>query len=135
MFISVNYIAVLIATIVCMIIGGLWYGPVFGKKWKELEGFTDEAMKSMPLTGGQAMGLGFIAALISNYVLAQVLGLLAVNTVGGAMQIAFLLWLGFHFTTLSGVWLWEGKSYKLWLFNAAQYLLALLVAAAIIVSL
>ena len=30
---EVNYLAVLIAGIVPMIVGAIWYGPLFGKRW------------------------------------------------------------------------------------------------------
>lgn len=134
MFIAVNYVAVLVATIAGMAIGAMWYGPVFGKYWMRLTGLTPESMKAMPLTPWQAMAMGFIAMFITNWVLAQVIGLLGVMDVTAALELVALIWLGFYFTSTSGVFLWEGKSYRLWLFNAAQYLVALSVAAAIIAS-
>ncbi|HLD39833.1 MAG TPA: DUF1761 family protein, partial [Candidatus Nanoarchaeia archaeon] len=33
-----NYLAVLVAAIAAYVVGFLWYGPVFGKKWMALMG-------------------------------------------------------------------------------------------------
>lgn len=134
MFIAVNYVAILVATIAGMAIGAMWYGPVFGKYWMRLTGLTPESMKAMPLTPWQAMGLGFIAMFITNWALANLIGLLGVLDAIAALEMVALIWFGFYFTSTSGVFLWEGKSWKLWLFNAAQYLISLSVAAAIIAS-
>ncbi len=134
----VNYWAVLAAAVSNMIIGALWYGPVFGKPWKKIMGFTDEAMKSMPLTAIQAMVLGFIATLIMACVFAHVL--VYANTYYGISGImaglkgALWVWLGFFVPVTLGVVLWEGKPWKLWVLNAAYYLVALMVMGAILTS-
>ncbi|QNL19009.1 DUF1761 domain-containing protein [Hyphobacterium sp. CCMP332] len=48
---GINIIAVLLATLGFMVVGFLWYGPLLGKRWMALNGFTPEAMGSvnMPL--------------------------------------------------------------------------------------
>ena len=33
-----NWIAIIVATAAAMVIGFLWYGPVFGKAWMALSG-------------------------------------------------------------------------------------------------
>ena len=40
---AVNYLAVLVAAIVSMVIGGLWYSPLlFGNVWMKLSGITQK---------------------------------------------------------------------------------------------
>lgn len=134
--IEVNYLAVLVSAVAVFIIGMLWYGPVLGKYWMRLMNFTPESMKSMKMTPMKAMILGFIGTLLMTYVLAHfafLYGALAIG-VSGALQLAFWVWLGFFVPVTAGSWLWEGKSFKLFLFNAAYYLVVLIVAALIIVS-
>lgn len=36
--VSVSWLAVFLATLAAMVIGSLWYGPLFGKKWMQLVG-------------------------------------------------------------------------------------------------
>ena len=57
----IGYVPVLIATIVSFIFGYLWYGPLFGKKWMKLMGFTKRSLKSMKMTPATAMILGFVS--------------------------------------------------------------------------
>ena len=77
---EVNLLAVLVAGIVPMIIGALWYGPLFGKRWMELMETTEEEVREgfNPL---KTHGLGFLLSLVTAYVLAQLLAEYA----GGAM--------------------------------------------------
>lgn len=58
---QINYLSILLATIVQFIIGAIWYMPLFGKLWGKIHGFDkqskatqEEMMKSMmPLLGVQ----------------------------------------------------------------------------------
>jgi len=133
MQVSVNFWSVLVAAIVSFVVGWVWYGPLFGKTWKNLMGFTDEVMMSMKMKAGTAMVTGFISALVTSYVLAHFVVLLNLTTVEEACQLAFWLWLGFVATVMLGSVLWEGKSMKLFVLNAAENLVALVLAAVILV--
>jgi len=43
---AINYLAVLVATVVNFVLGGLWYSPLlFGKKWMALMNVTEEEIK------------------------------------------------------------------------------------------
>ena len=130
---TINYWAVLAAGVVYMVVGFLWYGPVFGKTWKDLMGFTDESMKSMKLGQMQAMFLGFVMALIMAYVLAMYVDASGILDVAGAFGLVFWIWFGFIFTVLAGSFLWEGKPFKLFILNAAEQLVALFLMAVVLV--
>lgn len=77
---EVNLLAVLVAGIVPMIIGALWYGPLFGKRWMDLMETPEEELRQgfNPL---KTHGVGFLLSLVTAYVLAQLLAEYA----GGAM--------------------------------------------------
>ncbi len=124
MEITINYLAVLVAAVANMIVGTIWYGPVLGKTWQKLMGFTPESMKNMPLTPAQAMIGGLVTALLMSYVLAHFVFLYGAVDLGGALELAFWVWVGFLATETAGVWLWEGKSSNLFMFNAAERLVA-----------
>ncbi len=36
--IEVNYLAIIVGAVFSMILGAIWYGPIFGKKWMEIIG-------------------------------------------------------------------------------------------------
>ena len=41
-FTQINWLASAVAAFIAFVLGGLWYGPVFGKQWQALAGVTDE---------------------------------------------------------------------------------------------
>ena len=61
---NINWLAVIGATLSCFFIGGIWYGPLFGKAWMDAFGFTEDDLKkrNMPLVFGVAFTLSLIAA-------------------------------------------------------------------------
>lgn len=137
MDVSVNYLAIVAAAAAAMVIGAVWYGPLFGKRWRVLTGISMEEMKSMPLTPIQAMGIGFVVMLVMAYVLNHVIALGSAyynetGTTSGLMT-AFWVWLGFVATTQVGVVLWEGKSWKLFGLNTIYSLVSLGVMSIILV--
>ncbi|MBY0110711.1 DUF1761 domain-containing protein [Patescibacteria group bacterium] len=136
MEIIINYWAVLGAAVAAIILGALWYGPLFGKQWMGMIGLTPEGMKAMKLSPAMAMGLGLITTLLMAYVLAHgiVFGNAYLGTTGvaGGMMGAFWYWLGFAVPLTAGAYLWEGKSITLWVLNASYYLVSLLLMGAIL---
>lgn len=131
MILNVDLFAVLGATVAAFAVGALWYGPLFGARWKMLMGYTDERMKAMKMTPLQAMGGGFVGTLVMVFILSMFLPVPPALTIGTALTRAFLIWLGFIATVqLNSVW-YEERSIKLYVLNAAHSLVALLVAAAV----
>ncbi len=130
MDIAINYFAVLVAAIAAYAVGAVWYSPIgFGKQWMKMMNLHKDDMHKMPLTPVQAMTLGFIFTLLIAYVFAHFVVLVGAQGVAEALTLGFWLWLGFGLTTLAHGWLYEGKSLKLFLFNAAHLLVALLAMA------
>jgi hypothetical protein len=131
--VEVNYLAILVSAALAVVIGGLWYGPVFGKLWMSLVGITPESMKSMKMTPLAAMVGGFIGALLTAFVLSHHIVFagvfLGMSGVELALMSAFFIWLGFYVPVTAGSLLWEGKSWKLFALNASYYLVVLLVNA------
>lgn len=69
---EVSWIAVIAAAVSAFVLGGIWYGPLFQKKWMEYNGMTEEDAQS----GHPAMIFGgaFILSLIAAFVFAMFLG-------------------------------------------------------------
>ncbi len=134
--IPVNYVAIVVAALASMVLGMLWYGPVFGKKWQALMGFTEESMKSMTMTPMKAMGLGLVAQLVMSYVLSHSLlfasAYLQTTGMNAGLMAGFWNWLGFIAPVTVGVVLWEGKSWQLWMLNSGYYLTSLLLMGTIL---
>ena len=127
--IEVNYIAIVIAAVLSMGLGMLWYGPLFGKPWQAMMGITPESMKTMALSPMQAMVGGFITALVMAYVPEYALyfasAYLGVSGVSAGLSTGFWNWLAFVMPVTAGVFLWEGKPFKLFALNAGYFLVSL----------
>ena len=66
-----HWLAVIVAAILGFVIGGLWYGPVFGKKWQSLSELSDERMQAanMPMIFALVALLNLFSAFILDHVL------------------------------------------------------------------
>ena len=86
---DVNWIAVLVAAVAAFVLGGLWYGPLFGKTWQGHVGLSDEdlASKGHPAV---IMGSAFLLTVVQAAVLGATLpsGAGIAGAVGHALIIA-----------------------------------------------
>ena len=131
---AVNYLAILVASIVSMGIGFLWYGPLFGKLWMKWMHIKKKKIEEAQQKGMTKYYVAaFVGTLVTNLVLAGSLAYIGAQTLFDGLALAFWLWLGFVATTTLGSVLWEGKPLKLYLLNNAHNLASLFVAAIILV--
>jgi hypothetical protein len=132
--VPVNYLAVFASMVVMMVLGSLWYGPLFGKPWIALMGIDPQKASNMQAQGMGAMWKSYalmaLGALAMSFVLAHLIifanAYLGTSGVSGGLQGGFWSWLGFVVPVSLGTVLWEGKSWKLWCINAGYYLVGLL---------
>jgi hypothetical protein len=140
MEIPINYLAVLAAAISNMVLGFLWFGPVFGKAWTNAMGWTEAEMaagrEKMKKEGWKTYAVQAIGALVMAYVLSHVLVFastyMQVSGWQAGLSSAFWMWLGFVAPVTVGTVLWDGKPWKLWFITAGYYLAALLVMGVIL---
>lgn len=124
----INYLAILIAAVLSYAIGVLWYSNIlFGKTWMKLANIKKTKGSMAP-----KIVMGFIADIIKAFVLSIVFWYSAIASITEGMYFAFIIWLGFFGTVTLGSFLWEGKSFKLWIINNGYNLLSLLVMAIVI---
>ena len=92
-----NWFEVLAAALSAFVLGGLWYGPLFGKKWQQLNGLTDEriAQANMGLIYGLAFLLNvFLATMLSLFIeIAMMMGsgALAGAAMGAVLGVIFIV--------------------------------------------
>ncbi len=138
--VPINYWAVLLCGIVSIVLGFVWYGPLFGKLWMSLSGQTAERIEAAKAEGKGKMyrgyALAFIGALVMAYVLAHSLvfgnAYLGTSGISGGLMVGFWNWLGFIAPVTLGMVLWDGKPWKLWFLNNAYQLLLLLIMGVIL---
>lgn len=132
--VTINYLAVVGAAVLSMVIGSLWYGPIFGKMWLGLMGFGPEKMEEMKKKNmSKLYACALVGSLATAYVLAHFVSVWGAVDISGAFQLAFWIWLGFVATVMLSSVLWEGKSWKLYCLNAAYQLVTLFGMALVLV--
>jgi hypothetical protein len=132
--VSVNFWAVLVSAIASMVIGSIWYGPLFGKKFMSAIGmdtWSAEKKEAEKKKMGMTYFGQFLASLVMFYVLGWLMGALSAKSATNGLQVAFWVWLGFVAPVQFGQQLWGGKMSLFWL-GAGNMLLTLLAAGAIL---
>jgi len=125
---SVNYLAVLLSSIVAFAIGAVWYSPaLFFKLWAASLGKTEEELKKgvAPLS----YVITFLAWFIAVYVLARIFWFFGVDNIGTGLRVTFLCWLGFGAAPSLIHILFEGKKYLLWIINWGYILVGLAISS------
>ncbi len=138
---DVNYWAILVCSIASMVLGSIWYGPLFGKTWQHLIGWSnvsEEKKQAMMKSMNKSYGITFVGSLITAYVLSHMITFsqnwFHTSFVQAGLTTGFWVWLGFVAPNTLGSVLWEGKSWKLWFINNGYNLILLLMFGLIIGS-
>jgi hypothetical protein len=128
---SLNYFAIVLGAISNMLVGFIWYGPLFANAWMNAIGKTREQL-GQP---GPGYALTLIGALVESFVLALVVkGLKAPGLIDGA-TIGLVVAVGFVMTTFAAGYIFEGRSLKLYLINAGYHFFALIIMGGILAAL
>ena len=129
---DINYLAVVVAALLSMVIGAIWYAPqVFGAQWMALLGKKPKDLQDGANTGYVVAGLGF---LLLAYVLAHFVDYAGSNTFAKGLETGFWLWLGFTATTLAINSSFSFRPQKLWAIDAGYYLACFLVSGALLAT-
>jgi hypothetical protein len=107
--IVVNYWAVVVGGIIAMVLGSLWYGPLFGKKWMEIVGGSPddlERRKAMQKAAGPLYLVQFVLVLFQILVLAH---LIADTTRVSGIERSMWMWAAFIIPTLAGTVMWTNE--------------------------
>ena len=125
---NINWLSVVVATISSFLIGGIWYGPLFGKSWMSAFGFTLAYLekRNMPKVFGLSLILAFIAALNLELFIGSEADLLF-----GAIA-GLLAGLGWVATMLGILYLFEQRSFKAFSINAGYCIVTLTIMGTIL---
>lgn len=131
MEVNINLVAVLVASIVSMALGFLWYSPMmFAKPWMKLMGYSAESMKKAQKEMGKMYGISFVLSLLTAYVMAHVMALSKsfyhYSGVTTGMTTAFWMWLGFVMPVQATSEIFGSKKWNLLGINTGYQLVSLL---------
>lgn len=139
MDIAINWWAILACGVSAVVLGFLWFGPLFGKIWMDSMGMTMPSAEDRKKMGGmmmRSMLIAFVAALVTAYGFIHTLTYadtyMNTSGVSAGLMGGFWNWLSFMMPVVLGAVLWEGKSWKWFLITAGYYLVDLLIMGAIL---
>ena len=127
---DVNWAAIVVCIVVNMIIGAVWYGPLFGKRWMEGLGKTAEDIQSGPMW--QPYLIAVINSFLMAFVLANAVAWSGATGVAAGLLLGLTVWIGFTGFTFAANHAFESRSLQLWSINAGIYLVGLMVMGAIL---
>ena len=108
---GINIWAILVCAVLSMVIGSIWYGPLFGKLWMHINGVTHidaHKRKEMQKKMAPLYVVQFVLALFQIYILAHLTGF---NAMSGIIS-GVLVWAGFVLPTTAGACMWNNESKK-----------------------
>ena len=127
-FTNINWLSIIAAGVSAFLIGGIWYGPLFGRAWMKEFGFTEEDLKQRNIT--KTFGLSLVLALFSAINLDLFIGAEA-SLSFGAMA-GLLAGIGWVATFMGIIYLFEMRSLAAFLINAGYCVIALTTMGAIL---
>lgn len=129
---DVNYLAVIAAGILNMVVGAMWYGPMlFSKQWMAYNNLTPEDMKNV--NPGPLYAQSTLATIVSYFVLAVALNVSAAVTVTDGLMVAFWLWLGFIATVQFTANLFSSKKIGAFFLDTGYQFITIMLAAVLLV--
>jgi RsiW-degrading membrane proteinase PrsW (M82 family) len=124
-FSNINWLAVLVAWVVHVVISLAWYQPIFfGKAWVRLSGKEMKPAK-------QWIPVGFVAHLVAVIALAVIVNLANATTAWEGILLGLLVSIGFIGAILAGELVWEKIPFKLFLIRVGDQILTLSLAGVI----
>ncbi len=128
--IPINWLAVIVAAIIRMVVGTIWYSPIgFVKPWQMLTGVTPEKMQAGL---GKAIGVDAVMSLVMAFILLHAVTYAGATSLVLGVAVGALSWLGFVLTTFLALWAYENRPLKLIAINTGHNLIAMVLMGAVL---
>jgi uncharacterized protein DUF1761 len=129
---GVNFVAVIIAAVVAMVIGFAYYAPqVMGNRWMAYLDTTRAQLGNPAPTG---MLAGVVASLLNAWVLAVLALNLGGTTLADGAMLGAICWLGFMATITAAGVAFLKQPWGLWVVNNIHNVIVQIVMGAIVVG-
>jgi hypothetical protein len=119
---DVNWITIVVAAVMGFVVGGIWYGPIMGKRWMGAVGLTEDDIKEGNMAA--IYGGAFAFSLLASWTLAHTFAsynydLSAIAKIMTALGVA----VGFIIPALGTNYLFSQKGKALFFIDAGYWLL------------
>ena len=119
---DVNWLAIVLAAACGFIVGGIWYGPVMGKKWMGAVGLTEDQIKEGNM--GLIYGGAFAFSLLASWTLAHTFASYGTDlSIAAKVMTGFGVAIGFIIPALGTNYLFSKKGKMLFFIDAGYWML------------
>lgn len=135
--IEVNFIAIILAGVISMVAGFLWYSPLLlGKPWMKEKGFTAEKLKQAQKQMGPLYGVSFVLSFVMAFVLSHVMTMaqsfFGYSLLSTGLTSAFWMWLGFIMPVQLTSQIFGEKNWKLFGIDTGYQLVSMIAMGVVI---
>ena len=128
-----NWLAIIIAAVVALLIGGLWYSPLmFAKAWVKAHGYSPEKLAAMQAKAPRTYGLSFLCFLLMAFVLHIFVAHLGAESALMGANWGAHAWLGFALPLGLTAHLYSDKPLAAFLIDSSYQLVFLTTMGAIL---
>lgn len=132
---QINFMAVIISAIIFFVIGSIWFSFIFRDMWvRELAHHNVIIKEPSAHTIMMNMILTFVQNIIVSFAIAYLVVMTNSTTMISGLYLGLIAGCGFSAAAIGGVFIWEGRSLRLFFIDAGYQVLGV-VTAAIILSL
>jgi hypothetical protein len=117
---NANLLAILIAAVSGFMVGGIWYGPLFGKVWQREIGLSDDEIKNANAL--KVYGLTFLFSVLSAVMLSHLFIRTGVTEFHIVMMMSVGIAVGFIVPAIGTNYLFGRKSGKLFAIDAGYWI-------------
>ena len=125
---GMNYWALVVAALAAFVASSVYYIAFAKQRMKLSPAATTDTKRPPPLKMLVEIGRNLILAFVTAYLIEHT----GVAGSAGAVPLALLLWVGFPFILLTGSIMWENVPWKLVAIHSGDWLIKLLLIAAIL---
>ena len=127
--VTIDWVGVIIATVAAMVLGAIWYGPLFGQRWVALMGKSREELQAN-------MGIGYGLAVVGSFILSIVMTYVtqwgAAEGFGEGIIVGIVMWAGFIISTQVVGMVFEQRSWEFIMLVSGNSLLTFIIVAGIV---
>jgi hypothetical protein len=126
-----HWLAIVLAALAGFLVGGIWYGPLFGKAWMKARGISPEdanAGVNMPLLFGSTFLLNLVAAFMLDHLYSTYDTRLGLHY---SLVVAGIIGVGFIATSIGVNYLFSRQPRSLFFIDAGYWITIYLVMGAI----
>ena len=123
-----SLVAGLVVAVLNMVVGFIWYGPLFSKLWMREVGLSEKEI-------GNGPGIGYlytmVAAFIMGCVASFLVGLTGVTSVADGLVLGLLIGVGFVATSFATTYIFSMRSLTLYFIDVTYQVITIVLAGAV----